>query len=120
MVRIRRCGVARAMASLSVAAMALPVVMRAQAARFDSPVVSTQWLADHLNDPNVVVLHLATIRRDYTSGHIPGARFLWFNDVAPSNPEMMGLRASPVNDAVVSRPKPTPRADAGMTLLAAV
>ena len=88
MVRIRRCGVARAMASLSVAAMALPVVMRAQAARFDSPVVSTQWLADHLNDPNVVVLHLATIRRDYTSGHIPGARFLWFNDVAPSNPDL--------------------------------
>jgi len=88
MVRIRRCGVARAMASLSVAAMALPVVMRAQAPRFDSPVVSTQWLADHLNDPNVVVLHLATIRRDYTSGHIPGARFLWFNDVAPSNPDL--------------------------------
>ena len=88
MVRIRRCGAARAMASLSVAAMALPVVMRAQAPRFDSPVVSTQWLADHLNDPNVVVLHLATIRRDYTSGHIPGARFLWFNDVAPSNPDL--------------------------------
>ena len=88
MVRIRRCGVARAMASLSVAAMALPAALRAQAARFDSPVVSTQWLADHLNDPNVVVLHLATIRRDYTSGHIPGARFLWFNDVAPSNPDL--------------------------------
>jgi thiosulfate/3-mercaptopyruvate sulfurtransferase len=88
MVRIRRCGIARAMASLTVAAMALPAVLRAQAARFDSPVVSTQWLAEHLDDPNVVVLHLATIRRDYTSGHIPGARFLWFNDVAPSNPDL--------------------------------
>jgi thiosulfate/3-mercaptopyruvate sulfurtransferase len=49
--------------------------------------VSTDWLAEHLNDPNVVVLHLATIRRDYTTGHIPGARFLWFNDVAPSTPD---------------------------------
>jgi thiosulfate/3-mercaptopyruvate sulfurtransferase len=55
---------------------------------FTSPVVSSQWLSEHLNDPNVVVLHLASIRRDYTTGHIPGARFLWFNDVAPSNPDL--------------------------------
>ena len=87
MVRIRRRGVARAMTSLAVAAIALPAVVHAQAARFDSPIVSTQWLAEHRDDPNVVVLHLATIRRDYTTGHIPGARFLWFNDVAPSNPD---------------------------------
>jgi thiosulfate/3-mercaptopyruvate sulfurtransferase len=88
MVRIRRRAVARAMTSLAVAAIALPAVAQPQAARFDSPIVSTQWLAEHLNDPNVVVLHLATIRRDYTAGHIPGARFLWFNDVAPSNPDL--------------------------------
>jgi len=88
MVRFRRCGIARALTSLTVAAMALPAVVGAQIARFDSPIVSTQWLADHLNDPNVVVLHLASIRRDYTTGHIPGARFLWFNDVAPSNPDL--------------------------------
>jgi len=88
MLPIRRRGVARAMASLTVAAMALPAVVRAQTARFDSPIVSPQWLAEHLNDPNVVVLHLASIRRDYTTSHIPGARFLWFNDVAPSNPDL--------------------------------
>jgi len=89
MVRFRRRARPRAMTSLTVAAMALPVVARAQAAdRFDSPIVSTQWLAEHLNDPNVVVLQLASTRRDYTSGHIPGARFLWFNDVAPSNPDL--------------------------------
>jgi len=87
MVRIRRRGVARAMTLLAVGAIALPAVVHAQAARFDSPIVSTQWLAEHRDDPNVVVLHLATIRRDYTTGHIPGARFLWFNDVAPSNPD---------------------------------
>jgi thiosulfate/3-mercaptopyruvate sulfurtransferase len=80
--------VARAVSALAAAALVLPTVGHAQAAGFDSPIVSTQWLADHLNDPNVVVLHLAGIRRDYTTGHIPGARFLWFNDVAPSNPDL--------------------------------
>jgi thiosulfate/3-mercaptopyruvate sulfurtransferase len=82
----RRIG--RMASAFAAATFALPVVAGAQAAKFDSPIVSTQWLAEHLNDPNVVVLHLANIRRDYTTGHIPGARFLWFNDVAPSNPDL--------------------------------
>jgi thiosulfate/3-mercaptopyruvate sulfurtransferase len=73
---------------VAVAALVGPAAVQAQAARLDAPIVSTQWLADHLNDPTVVVLHLANIRRDYTTGHIPGARFLWFNDVAPSNPDL--------------------------------
>jgi len=81
-------GVTRAVVALAAAALVLPNAGQAQATRFDSPIVSTQWLADHLNDPNVIVLHLAGIRRDYTAGHIPGARFLWFNDVAPSNPDL--------------------------------
>ena len=81
-------GVTRAIVAFAAAALVLPNAGHAQAARFDSPIVSTQWLADHLNDPNVVVLHLAGIRRDYTTGHIPSARFLWFNDVAPSNPDL--------------------------------
>jgi len=38
--------------------------------------VSTQWLADHLKDPKVVVLHVADSALDYKRGHIPGARFL--------------------------------------------
>jgi len=81
-------GVRRLITVLATAAVVAPAAAPAQAARLDSPIVSTQWLADHLNDPTVVVLHLASIRRDYTTGHIPGARFLWFNDVAPSNPDL--------------------------------
>ena len=69
------------------AAAGLPGAVSAQA-KFDAPVVSTAWLAEHLNDPSVVVLHLANIRRDYTSGHIPGARFLWVTDIAPSTPDL--------------------------------
>jgi thiosulfate/3-mercaptopyruvate sulfurtransferase len=88
MVYLNRRGIARMASALAAATFALPAAVGAQAAKFDSPIVSTQWLAEHLNDPNVVVLHLATIRRDYTTGHIPGARFVWFNDVAPSNPDL--------------------------------
>ena len=68
-------------------AAAAPGAVSAQA-KFDAPVVSTAWLAEHLNDPTVVVLHLANARRDYTAGHIPGARFLWLNDIAPSTPDL--------------------------------
>jgi thiosulfate/3-mercaptopyruvate sulfurtransferase len=36
----------------------------------------TAWLAEHLKDPQVVVLHVADGFADYKRGHIPGARFL--------------------------------------------
>src|SRR5262245_23196163 len=88
MVHAHRLGIARVASALTVATLALPAAGRPQTAHFDSPIVSAEWLTEHLNDPNVVVLHLATIRRDYTTGHIPGARFVWFNDVAPSNPDL--------------------------------
>jgi thiosulfate/3-mercaptopyruvate sulfurtransferase len=50
--------------------------------------VSTSWLAGHLHDPDLVVVQVASIRRDYLNGHIPGARFLWVGSFAIANPEM--------------------------------
>lgn len=47
-----------------------------------SMVVTTDWLADHLRDPKVVVLHIARSRADYDAGHIPGARFVSLGDIA--------------------------------------
>lgn len=49
-----------------------------------APLVSCQWLADHLGEPGLVVLdashHLPAAARDaaaeFAAGHIPGARFL--------------------------------------------
>ncbi len=38
--------------------------------------VSTEWLAKHLNDRNVFVIHVAADRKPFDDGHIPGARFL--------------------------------------------
>jgi len=43
--------------------------------------VSTDWLAKHLNDPKVVVLHIARERSHYDQGHIPGARFIAWNEL---------------------------------------
>jgi thiosulfate/3-mercaptopyruvate sulfurtransferase len=39
-------------------------------------VVSTQWLADHLSDPHLVIVDIGHMREDYQAAHIPGARFL--------------------------------------------
>ena len=39
-------------------------------------VVSTQWLADHLNDPKLVIVHIGHDEGEYRASHIPGARFL--------------------------------------------
>jgi thiosulfate/3-mercaptopyruvate sulfurtransferase len=55
--------------------------------------VTTDWLADHLDDPDVVVLdgtwHLATTGRDalkeYAAAHIPGAIFFDIDAIADTN-----------------------------------
>ena len=39
----------------------------------DTMLVTSDWLAQHLNDANLVILH-AGAQGDYTAGHIPGAR----------------------------------------------
>src|SRR3954449_1669809 len=52
--------------------------------------VSTEWLAAHLDDPDIRVLDSSfkqpgitpTARQDYDSGHIPGAVFFDIDDVA--------------------------------------
>jgi thiosulfate/3-mercaptopyruvate sulfurtransferase len=47
-------------------------------------VVSTQWLADHLGDANLVIVHIGHDEGDYRSAHIPGARYLAMNKFATS------------------------------------
>ncbi len=51
-------------------------------------VVSANWLQDHLADPSVVILHVGSSLREYNKGHIPGARFLWTQALAQSNPDL--------------------------------
>lgn len=44
-------------------------------------VVSTAWLAAHVNDPKIVILHVARERSHFDEGHIPGARFVGWNEI---------------------------------------
>ena len=44
--------------------------------------VSTAWLAQHLQDADLVVLCVAGKPEFYSGGHIPGARFIALNDIA--------------------------------------
>lgn len=53
----------------------------AQAVRTDM-LVSSDWLADHLHDSDLVVLHVGGDRASYDAGHIPGARFLPLSSIA--------------------------------------
>lgn len=61
----------------------------AQASR-DSLIVSSSWLAAHLKDSNLVLLHLGD-RADYALRHIAGARFVSQADVSLSGEEAGGL-----------------------------
>lgn len=65
-----------------------PGVSRAGIDEPGSILVSTSWLAAHLDDPHLVILHVASLRRDFNSGHIPGARYFWVGSVAQATPDM--------------------------------
>jgi len=49
-----------------------------------SPVVSTAWLEEHLDDPNVRVIEVSDVNDMalYHSGHIPGATWFYWKDIS--------------------------------------
>jgi thiosulfate/3-mercaptopyruvate sulfurtransferase len=48
----------------------------------DGPLVSTGWLAAHLDDPNVRVVEVSVDPGVYGQGHIPGAQnVVWHTDL---------------------------------------
>ena len=54
----------------------------------DQPLlVEPQWLKDHTNDANLVLLQVGYLRYDYDKEHIENARFLWPELLAPNSPE---------------------------------
>ena len=68
----------------------VPVKVRAQAADVRSKIlVSTDWLASHLNDRNLVLLHVGE-KSEYDKEHLPGARFVRLDDIADSDHEKPG------------------------------
>ncbi len=59
----------------------LPLAAAAAPALRSDMLVSTAWLAQHRNDPNIVMLQVSRDRKIYDAGHIPGARFLALSDI---------------------------------------
>ena len=56
----------------------------------DTLVVTPAWLAQHIKDPNLVLLHVGD-KEGYYAGHIPGARFVEMADFAVSDHTDKGL-----------------------------
>lgn len=44
-------------------------------------VVSTEWVAERLRDPDLVLLHVGS-KSEYDAGHLPGARLISLQDIA--------------------------------------
>src|SRR5689334_7699887 len=65
----------------------------------DSLVVTPAWLAQHIHDPNLVVLHVGD-KEGYDAAHIPGARFVSMSDVSISDhtPKGLMLEMPPVDE----------------------
>jgi thiosulfate/3-mercaptopyruvate sulfurtransferase len=69
--------------------------------------VSTEWLAANLSDPNVRILDssfkqpgiMPTAREDYDAGHIPGAVFFDIDDVAEPGTSLPHMIPSPARFA---------------------
>jgi len=70
------------------AGMALATVAAAQTATESAPrlrqemLVSTDWLAAHLHDPDLVLLSVGSTPEFYSKGHIPGARQILLSEIA--------------------------------------
>lgn len=100
--RVRFSVMARTRAA-ALFALALTLATAAQAASDrDRLVVSSDWLAAHLHDPGLVLLHVGD-RAEYDAAHLPGARFVALRDVsavpaAPDDPAALRLEMLPAEE----------------------
>ncbi|MBL0939592.1 MAG: sulfurtransferase [Gemmatimonadaceae bacterium] len=92
--RIRVRGIRGTIAAV-LAAMALCSTSNADAQsrpNTSNMVVTTAWLADHLRDPDLVVLHVGS-KVAYDSGHVEGARHVTLDEIAlPQGPGTLTLQ----------------------------
>jgi CubicO group peptidase (beta-lactamase class C family)/3-mercaptopyruvate sulfurtransferase SseA len=56
---------------------------------------SGEWLAGHLADPSLVILHVGS-QKDYDAGHIPGARLVTLADISITDATGLRLELPPV------------------------
>ncbi|MDR3698638.1 MAG: serine hydrolase [Candidatus Sulfopaludibacter sp.] len=60
-----------------------------------SMLVSTDWLAQHLKDDSLVILHVGA-QKDYDAGHIPGAHLVTLADISVTGATGLRLELPPV------------------------
>ncbi|MGQ0763142.1 MAG: sulfurtransferase [Acidobacteriota bacterium] len=61
-----------------------------------SMIVTTEWLAKHLNDNSLVLLHVGD-KKEYDAAHIPGAQFIQMSDISKPRGEGLSLELPPVD-----------------------
>jgi thiosulfate/3-mercaptopyruvate sulfurtransferase len=76
-----------------------------------TPLVSTDWLADHLPDPDIVVIDASWFmpgvdrdpKAEHAAGHIPGAVFFGIDEVSDHANPLPHMMAPPADFAVAAR-----------------
>ena len=61
----------------------------------DSMIVTTDWLAKHLSDSSLVLLHVGD-KKEYDAAHIPGAQFIQLPDISTPRGQGLTLELPPV------------------------
>ncbi len=61
------------------------VMLAATAYARPEMLVSTEWMAAHLNDPDIRLVDMRRAAGDYEAGHIPGAVYLANDDIRDAN-----------------------------------
>ena len=90
-----------------IALLSLAAIGAAPAPRRDQPapmLVTPAWLAEHLHDKNLVLLHVGT-EEEYAQRHIPGARYLDHMAVYYATPEGLTLEMPPAESLRVQLEK---------------
>jgi thiosulfate/3-mercaptopyruvate sulfurtransferase len=71
----------RLLVMFTVSAVILVSAYQGRAKVRDSMIVTTDWLAKHLNDPSLVLLHVGD-KKEFDAAHIPGAQFIQSSDIS--------------------------------------
>jgi thiosulfate/3-mercaptopyruvate sulfurtransferase len=62
----------------------------------ESMIVTTDWLAKHLRDSSLVLLHVGD-KKEYDAAHIPGAQFIQVSDISTPRGQGLVLELPPID-----------------------
>ena len=86
----------RLFVAFAIITFALVVQNTVQAKVHESMIVSTEWLAKHLNDDSLVLLQVGE-KKEFDEAHIPGAQFIQLPDISTPRGQGLTLELPPVD-----------------------